>query len=85
MHKYKVVCRDCRNEQSIEDKTLRQCPQCGSDNIKIYDYNYKIYDHSSGPPMKLILIIIIMIILAATSYWWFPALMLFVVLMSGGT
>lgn len=32
----KLSCKDCRFEQNVEDKSLEQCPQCGSHNIKIF-------------------------------------------------
>ena len=32
----KLVCRDCKYEQIVQDRSLTQCPKCGSKNIKIF-------------------------------------------------
>ncbi|MFX0140384.1 MAG: hypothetical protein ACFFDN_42490 [Candidatus Hodarchaeota archaeon] len=31
----KLVCKSCKYKQSVEDRSLKKCPQCGSRFIKI--------------------------------------------------
>jgi hypothetical protein len=32
----KLVCRDRKYEKTVSDRSLTQCPQCNSSNIKIF-------------------------------------------------
>ena len=32
----KLVCQDCKYEQTVQDRSLTHCPQCGSGNIRIF-------------------------------------------------
>ncbi|MFX0141445.1 MAG: hypothetical protein ACFFDN_47850 [Candidatus Hodarchaeota archaeon] len=30
------MCKDCKYEQDVQDRSLKQCPRCDSKNIKIF-------------------------------------------------
>ena len=44
----KLVCRSCKHEQSVEDRSFNHCPQCGSSNIKIY-----LFGKPSSPKLNI--------------------------------
>ena len=56
----KLVCKSCKYEQIVQDKSLTQCPRCGSNDIKIF-----LFGSTSG---AFIIIFLIGIILTFTGF-----------------
>ena len=66
----KLVCKSCKYEQIVQDKSLTQCPRCGSNDIKIF-----LFGSTSGQGLKIekstqafIIIFLIGIILTFTGF-----------------
>lgn len=43
----KLVCRECKYEQTVSNKSLTQCPNCSSNNIK-----YFLFGSAGGKAVK---------------------------------
>ena len=61
----KLECRDCRFGISVEDKSIKLCPQCGSDNIEFLSPESKVHveraveiSHDKGKKKKNIFLIV---------------------------
>ncbi|MFX1387926.1 MAG: hypothetical protein ACFE9M_11975 [Promethearchaeota archaeon] len=53
----RLVCQDCKYEQTVQDRSLKQCPKCGSSNIRIF-----LFGSASKSTQGLIVIFLIGVI-----------------------